>query len=177
MRTAIFAICVPNGRSSSVVTILKTVWAFAICATGSPGVIASIHVTYGVTRQITVNNTVPIILNNRWITVVRFAFTFIPIDAKTAVIHVPMFCPNKTNTALESGIIPVDASACKIPTDAEDDWITAVKSAPTKIPRSGLSNFVIRLINASDSFKGDIAAPIISIPIKRIPSPAKILLI
>lgn len=29
-----------NGRSSSVVTILKTVWAFAICATGSPGVIA-----------------------------------------------------------------------------------------------------------------------------------------
>ena len=69
----------------------------------------------------TVNRIDPKILNIRWITVVRFALTFIPIDAKTAVIQVPMFCPNKMYTALESGTIPVAASACRIPTDADDD--------------------------------------------------------
>ena len=82
---------------------------------------ASIQETNGVVIQMTVNRIEPKILNIRWITVVRFALTFIPIDAKTAVIQVPMFCPNKMYTALESGTIPVAASACRIPTDADDD--------------------------------------------------------
>ena len=159
------------------VTILKIVCAFAICATGSPGVMDSTRCTYGVTMQTTVNMTVPMMLNIRWITVVRRAFTFVPMEASTAVMQVPMFCPKSTYTALDSGIIPVAASACRIPTDAEDDWITAVNTAPTRIPRSGLLNCVIRLINASDSWSGSIAAPIMSIPMNRTPSPAKMLLI
>ena len=54
--------------------------------------------------------------------------------------------------------------------------MTAVKTAPTRIPISGLLNCVIRLMKASESCSGSIAAPIISIPMKRIPSPAKMLL-
>ena len=50
------------------------------------------------------------------------------------------------------GIVPVPANACKIPTAAEEDWITAVKSAPMIIPINGLSNFVMVCINAEDSF-------------------------
>ena len=45
----------------------------------------------------------------------------VPIDASTAVIQVPIFCPKSTNTALENGIRPDTASACKIPTDADED--------------------------------------------------------
>ena len=116
------------------------------------------------------------ILNIRWMIVVRLAFTFVPMDASTAVIQVPMFCPKRTYTAPESGIMPVAASACRMPTDAEDDWMTAVNTAPTRMPISGLLNWVIRLMNASDSCSGSIAAPIISIPMKRMPRPATMLL-
>ena len=94
-------------------TILNVVCTLAICATGLSGVSAAIQSVNGVIRQITENKTVPIMLNIKWITVVLFAFTFVPIDASTAVIQVPIFCPNKINTALESGIAPVLASACK----------------------------------------------------------------
>ena len=122
------------------VTILKIVCAFAIWDTGSPGVRDSIKPTYGVTIQITVKIAVPMILNIRWMIVVRLAFTFVPMDASTAVIQVPMFCPKRTYTAPESGIMPVAASACRMPTDAEDDWMTAVNTAPTRMPISGLLN-------------------------------------
>ena len=35
--------------------------------------------------------------------------------------QVPMFWPNRTYTALERGIRPLEASACKMPTEAEED--------------------------------------------------------
>ena len=82
---------------------------------------ASIQETKGVVRQITVNKMDPKILNIRWMTVVLLALTFVPMEASTAVKHVPIFCPNSTYTALERGIIPVPASACKIPTEADED--------------------------------------------------------
>ena len=111
MRTAAFARAVPNGRRRRVVTMLNTVCALAICATGLSGVSDSIISTYGVTIQTIVNMAVPITLNNIWMIVVLFALTFVPIEARTAVIHVPMFCPKSTYTALESGIMPVEARA------------------------------------------------------------------
>ena len=42
-------------------------------------------------------------------------------EAKTAVIQVPIFIPKSTNTALENGISPAEANVCKIPTDADED--------------------------------------------------------
>ena len=53
--------------------------------------------------------------------VVLFALLFVPMDASTAVIQVPMFIPKRTYTALEKGNNPEAAKVCKIPTDAEDD--------------------------------------------------------
>ena len=52
---------------------------------------------------------------------VLFAFRLVPIDASNAVTQVPIFCPNRTKTALENGITPLPANTCKIPTDADDD--------------------------------------------------------
>ena len=80
-------------------TILNTVCTLAICATVLPGVSPSIHSTKGVAIQIQVNRKVPMMLNIRWIIVERLALTFVPIEAKTAVMQVPMFCPNNTYTA------------------------------------------------------------------------------
>ena len=104
----------------------------------------------------------------------RFAFRFVPMDARTAVIQVPIFWPNSTYTAPSRPIRPPAASACRIPTDAEEDWMIAVKIIPVRMPSTGLRNLVIRLIKASDSLSGIMELLIISIPMKRMPSPATI---
>ena len=93
----------------------------AIWAATLVGVQLSTRAVSGVRIQTVVKITVPIKLNVRWMIVVRFAFLLVPIDASTAVIQVPIFCPKRTNTALGSPINPLDARACKIPTDAEED--------------------------------------------------------
>ena len=64
---------------------------------------------------------VPITLNIRWMMVARLALRLVPMEASTAVMHVPMFCPKSTYTALGSPMTPLLASACKIPTEAEED--------------------------------------------------------
>ena len=82
---AIFASIVPNGIRSKVVARLNVVCIFAICFTESAEN-DSITPMNGVARHITVKIAVPIMLNNQWITVVRFAAGFVPIAASTAVI-------------------------------------------------------------------------------------------
>ena len=67
---------------------------------------------------------------------------------------------------------PLAARACKMPTEAEEDWMTAVKIIPARIPKRGLLNWVIRLMKASDSRRGIMAELIISMPINRMPRPA-----
>ena len=61
-----------------------------------------------------------------------------------------------------------------MPTEAEEDWMMAVNSAPAKMPSSGLLNRVIRLIKASDSRRGNMEELIMSMPKKRMPRPAMI---
>ena len=69
---------------------------------------------------------------------------------------------------------PLPARACRIPTEAEEDWIMAVKIMPAKIPRAGLLKRVISPMNASDSRRGTMAPLIISMPRKSTPKPAMI---
>ena len=69
---------------------------------------------------------------------------------------------------------PLIARACKIPTDAEEDWISAVNPAPTRIPSRGLLNLVISSTNCGSSLNGDMAELIMSIPMNRTPMPATI---
>ena len=64
------------------------------------------------------------------------------------------------------------ARACRIPTEAEEDWITAVKAAPARIPRIGFENWVINRTKSSESRRGIMESLIIPIPIKRTPIPA-----
>ena len=64
----------------------------------------------------------------------RFAFLFPFKDAMQAVIHVPIFCPNKTKALLDKEMRPCEANVCKIPIDADELWMTAVNKAPAKMP-------------------------------------------
>ena len=45
-------------------------------------------------------------LNIRWIMVVRLALRLVPIEARTAVMQVPIFWPKSTYTALFKPISP-----------------------------------------------------------------------
>ena len=98
----------------------------------------------------TVKIVVPMMLNIRWMMVVRLAAGFVPMEARTAVIQVPMFCPNRMYTALDRGTSPALARACRMPTEAEEDWMMAVNTAPMAMPASGLENVVMKLMNTSE---------------------------
>lgn len=82
-----------------------------------------------------VKSTVPMMLNIRWMMVVRLALRLVPMAASTAVIQVPIFWPNSTYTALGRVISPLVASACRIPTEAEEDCIIAVKKHTGQNPQ------------------------------------------
>ena len=104
----------------------------------------------------------------------RFAFFLAPIAERIAVIQVPMFCPIMIGIAALNGTVPVRHRACRIPTDAEDDWITAVRRAPAITPNNGFENLSNRFVNSGTSARGFTAELIISIPYIRIAKPIKI---
>ena len=81
---------------------------------------------------------VEITLNRKWIKAVRFASLFAPIEASAAVIQVPMFMPKIRYNELSMEIAPVIDSDCRIPIEALELWMSAVKSAPNNTPISGL---------------------------------------
>ena len=87
---------ITNGSKIIVVATLNTVCTLAICAATFPGDKDSIKDAKGVIKLIITKIVVPIILKSKWINVARLALRFVPIEAKTEVIHVPIFCPNKT---------------------------------------------------------------------------------
>ena len=71
--------------------------------------------------------------------------------------------------------IPFNANVCKIPTDAEELWITAVITAPTIIPRIGFLPSVVKACaKIGASRYGLIASDIKLKPINRTPKPIKI---
>lgn len=60
------------------VTILNSVCTLAICAAGLSGVKAATQLVKGIMIQTMVNTVVPMMLNIRWMRVVRFASLFAP---------------------------------------------------------------------------------------------------
>ena len=120
------------------------------------------------------NRIVPIRLKYRWIMDARFAFLLAPIEEISAVTQVPMFCPMMIGIAVLYPTAPVIHSACRIPTDAEELWMTAVSTSPASIPRIGLENIVRILVKCSFSASGATAELIVSIPNIRIAKPTKI---
>ena len=93
----------------------------------------------------------------------------------TAVTQVPIFCPRIIGTAVPKDTAPVAQRACRIPTDAEELWITAVSTAPPSIPRSGWENIVRMPVNSGTSASGFTALLIVSIPVIRMANPIKII--
>ena len=108
--------------------------------------------------------TVPIRLKYRCIIAARFAFLFAPIAERIAVTQVPIFCPMMIGNAELNGTAPVIQSACRIPTDADEDWIIAVRIVPARIPATGLENFRSSPVNSGTSARGFTAPLILSIP-------------
>ena len=121
-----------------------------------------------------VKSTVPMMLNIRWMIVARLALRLVPMEARTAVIQVPIFWPKRMNTELEKLMAPLVARAWRMPTEAEEDWIRAVNRAPTAMPSRGLENLVIRSTKAWESRRGIMEELIISMPINSTPRPAMI---
>ena len=72
-------------------------------------------------------------------------------------------------------IEPVAQSACRIPTDAEELWMTAVSTVPASIPRIGLENIVRIFVNSGTSASGFTAPLIVSIPNISMAKPKRIM--
>ena len=70
---------------------------------------------------------------------------------------------------------PVEHSACKIPTEAEELWIIAVNTRPASIPSTGLENIVRMCVNCGTSASGSTALLMASIPVIKMAKPTKIL--
>ena len=105
---------------------------------------------------------------------VRFAPLFAPIAEIIAVTQVPMFCPRRIGIAVPNVNPPVTESACKIPTDAEELWMTAVSSAPASTPSTGFLNMVSRFVNSGTSASGSTAPLIADIPYISTTNPSRI---
>ena len=104
----------------------------------------------------------------------RLAFLLAPIAEIILVMQVPIFCPIIIGIATAYGTAPDRQSACKIPTDADELWIMAVRMAPIAIPKSGLEKSVIIPVNAVLSARPDTDALIVSIPNISTAKPSKI---
>ena len=66
---------------------------------------------------------------------------------------------------------PVSDNACKMPTEAAEDWITPVNTAPTITPRKGLVKAVRMAENSGMSARGLTAFFISSIPVMSTANP------
>ena len=116
---------------------------------------------------------VPSILKDRWTMAARLAFFVVPKEERSAVAQVPIFCPMMIGMAAPYETCPVEASACRIPTEAELDWITAVSTAPTIIPRTGFLNRINICRNAGTSASPDTAEDMASMPNIRVAKPKR----
>ena len=58
-----------------------------------------------------------------------------------------------------------------MPTEAEEDWMMAVKIMPARIPRTGLEKVDMIRMKPSDSRRGSMAELIMSMPMNNTPQP------
>ena len=68
---------------------------------------------------------------------------------------------------------PVAHNACRIPTEADELWIIAVRTAPTTIPRTGLEKAVIALAKDGLSARPATEPLMVSIPNMRMAKPIR----
>ena len=61
-------------------------------------------------------------------------------DGQQGVKAVPMWAPSTMGMAELKVTRPVLESACRIPTEAEEDWMMTVTTTPTRTPRDGVGH-------------------------------------
>ena len=71
--------------------------------------------------KIVSHTAVPMMLNARCTTAARRALRLVPMEESMAVTQVPMFWPMMMGIAAPNVICPVEDTAWRIPTDAEED--------------------------------------------------------
>ena len=96
-------------------------------------------------------------------------------EEMSAVTQVPMFCPMMIGMAVLNGTTPVSASACRIPTEADEDWMMAVTASPIRVPSTGLLNISRMDVKRLSSARGATASDIVSIPNIRMANPIRII--
>ena len=70
--------------------------------------------------------------------------------------------------------LPVTDNACKTPTDAELDWIIAVRTAPASTPKMGFVKRMNNSANSGTSLRPSTALDIVSIPNISVAKPKRI---
>ena len=116
----------------------------------------------------------PIILKLICTIATRFASLLTPIDERSEVTQVPIFSPMIIGIAIPKVIEPVSESACSTPTEAAEDWIIPVNTAPISTPMIGLLKAVSTLVNSGILARGDIESDISPIPCIRRAKPIRI---
>ena len=72
-------------------------------------------------------------------------------------------------------IWPVEDTACRMPTEAEEDWIMAVSTAPASTPKMGLVNTSSSSRKLSISFSPATAVLMVSMPNINVAKPRRII--
>ena len=124
------------------------------------------------------NRIVPVMLKIAWAAAVRFALRFCPIEARMAVIVVPMLSPSRIGIAPVSPmtlvVVPataVDAKLCSTAIVADEDCTRSVMHMPRRIPRNGTSlTLPMRSVNTALWARGFMTELMISMPSKRRPN-------
>ena len=124
----------------------------------------------GVNR--TRNSIEPTTLNNTCVAAARRAAIDAPIEAKIAVMVVPILSPNNTGREASKFKIPSEYRPCKIPTVALELCTITVNTVPTTTPNIGCSLIlIVKSIKAGNSRSGFIPPLINSIPKNKPPKP------
>ena len=102
------------------------------------------------------------------------AAVLVPLPAIREVRQVPMFWPNRMYMAVERGIRPCPARACRRPTLAAEEFSTMQMTAPINTPRIGLEMLWIAVLKPSHSRMGTMASLMPFMPMNRRPMPMTI---
>ena len=176
----IFTITPRSGSHRSVQTTLKVVWAFAICramtSSSGPGVMSCTNEASTGTNQM--NRNAPVMLNTLCATAVRFASRDCPMQARSAVMVVPMLSPSRMgmepwrpSTLVTPSGPGCEAKLCSTAMVALELCTTSVITVPTTTPSAGMSfTWSIMDRNTSLCASGFMTAPIVSMPTNRRPN-------
>ena len=181
MVVTIFTITGMSGSQINVQTTLKVVCAFAICLeiTSTSFPFGEMNCTKRAnTGRRNINKILPVILKTLCASAVLFAFLDCPMDAKSAVMVVPMLSPRRIGIAPVRPITLVtpsgpacEAKFCNTAMVAELLCTTSVITVPSATPRIGISfTFAIRSTKIALPASGFITLPMISIPSNNSPN-------